>query len=302
MVSGAHRQRSVVRAVDAFLGPCELIRDLSWSLELATVLELRLQNGEAVIAKSHADHDLFLAEVDAYRRWVPAIADRAPRLLGVNEEHQVLVLSRLQGRSPAGLSPEETLIAHQDAGYVLRRLHAAEPPRPEPEWASHREKNLRRWLAEAPKGLLDAADVAWALEQVAGLRKLPTPTVVPCHGDWQPRNWLVDDHLRVFAFDFERARLSWWIHDLQRLIWQEWASMPPLMAAFLDGYGRDLTEYELEGLWCNTAAGHLVQIVWATTNGDLGYADEGRNHLREMRSGGARRRFMERLTHRSPTR
>jgi Ser/Thr protein kinase RdoA (MazF antagonist) len=126
---------------------------------------------------------------------------------------------------------------------------------------------------------------------------------VPCHGDWQPRNWLIDADLLVRTFDFEHARLSWWIHDLQRLVWQEWASTPSLARAFLDGYGRGLTDHELSGLWSSTAVGHIIQIVWATRHGDAGYAEEGREHLSEMRLPGGRERFFDRLlSHRSGAR
>lgn len=291
-----HGQQVALRAAESVVGRCEVVSDLSWDLDLSNVLVLRPTDGEAVVAKRHVDAGQFGRELHAYRRWVPAIADRAPRLLGVAEDECVLVMSLLPGRLAQHLQLDTAETVHRDAGVVLRRFHDAQPAVPHPAWAEDREARLREWLADAPEGLLDPNDIAWAFGEARALRTLPAPAVVPCHGDWQPRNWLIDADLLVRTFDFEHARLSWWIHDLQRLVWQEWASVPSLAVAFLEGYGRGLTEDEVCGLWSSTAIGHIIQIVWASRHGDTGYAAKGREHLQEMRLPGGRDRFFERLS------
>lgn len=62
--------------------------------------------------------------------------------------------------------------------------------------------------------------------------------IVPTHGDWQPRNWLIDEgNIRVIDFGrFDRRPPA---TDLCRLAAQQWKEAPELEAAFLDGYGSD---------------------------------------------------------------
>ena len=77
--------------------------------------------------------------------------------------------------------------------------------------------------------------------RVARPRRGPAdPLGVPCHRDWQPRNWLVDDAGEPWAIDFEHARVGPWFEDVGRLWWREWQGRPDLAEAFFDGYGRRL--------------------------------------------------------------
>jgi aminoglycoside phosphotransferase (APT) family kinase protein len=71
----------------------------------------------------------------------------------------------------------------------------------------------------------------------------PTPpaTLVPTHGDWQPRNWLVHEGL-VSVIDFGRVDLRPAPTDFARLAAQQFRTDPALEAAFLDGYGTDPRE------------------------------------------------------------
>ena len=176
---------------------------------------------------------------------------------------------------------------YADAGRVLRRFHGGGEAVVDPGWAEQRLANLETWIARMPEGLIAEDDVAFVESEAAVLRDLAPPEMVPCHSDFQPRNWRVDAvDGRVYVFDFEKARHDWWIHDIQRMWWREWLDRPDLRNAFLEGYGRDLDETELAGLRANSARGHLVQIVWATEHGDEPFADEGRRALRRLREHG----------------
>ncbi len=62
--------------------------------------------------------------------------------------------------------------------------------------------------------------------------------VVPTHGDWQPRNWLVDDGV-VRAIDFGRAELRPAMTDLVRVAAVDFSGRPDLERAFVEGDGRD---------------------------------------------------------------
>ena len=95
----------------------------------------------------------------------------------------------------------------------------------------------RRWLdgdhriapdvVRRVRGLLDSWDV-------------PAPArLVPTHGDWHPRNWVVDDAGTVRAIDLGRADLRPAATDLLRMAARDFRDGPALEAAFLDGYGAD---------------------------------------------------------------
>lgn len=275
------RAAEVLTIARDLVGPFEVVADRSWAdLGLAVVFEVVTADGRSLIVKSH--HDVFRnqLEVAAYRTWVPAIADRAPSLVAADDAGQVLVLTKLQAGGPPSVLPPS---AYADAGAVLRRFHEAGEQLVDEGWAAQRLANLRSWIDRMPAGLVDDDDVAWVEEQAAVLLELPPPPLVPCHGDFQPRNWLLDGAERVFVIDFEKARHDWWIHDLQRMWWKEWRYRPDLRDAFLAGYGRQLDETEQAGLRANSARGHLVQIAWATQHGDVQFAAEGRSYLEQMR-------------------
>lgn len=276
-----NRAEEVLACARALVGPCEVVADRSWvDLGLSVVLEVVTADGTPVIVKSHNDQFRNALEAAAYRKWVLAIADRAPALVAADSAEQVLVLTKLDGDSPAAHLPAPV---YADAGAVLRRFHESDEEVIDAGWAAQRVDNLHAWIERMPDGLIDIDDVEWVKKQAAVLLELPPPTLVPCHGDFQPRNWLIGRDGRVLVFDFEKARHDWWIHDIQRMWWKEWRDRPDVRDAFLGGYGRDLNETEQAGLRANSARGHLVQIAWATEHGDLAFAEEGRSYLAKMR-------------------
>lgn len=84
-------------------------------------------------------------------------------------------------------------------------------------------------------------DVAAQLRAEIESWPTPTVTVVPTHGDWQPRNWLLHEGV-VKVIDFGRAELRPAFTDFARLSVQQFRTAPPLEAAFIQGYGRDPRE------------------------------------------------------------
>jgi Ser/Thr protein kinase RdoA (MazF antagonist) len=265
-------------AAEALVGPLDVVTDLSWDHGLAVVLGVVLADGTRAVVKQHREPGHHAAEVDAYGWLVPAIADRAPALLASDPDSRVVVLSHLDGVA----APPHDPAVHRSGGELLRRLHAAADPVPGDGWLDDRVDRLERWIAEAAPGLLDDDDVAWARATIAPVRDMPAPPLVPCHGDWQPRNWLWDGS-RTLAFDFERAAPAWWIKDVERMWHREWVDRPELRDAFFDGYGRAPDERELAAIEALAALAHVSTIVWATEVGDEPFADEGRARLARAR-------------------
>lgn len=266
------------------LGPIEVRHDHSWASELSAVLEVRSAGGVPAIAKAHQSEARYAAETYAYDRWVPAIADRAPTVLARDDDRRVLILSLLPGETEPILQEDTARQVHRDAGAVLRRFHEAEACPDDLDEASRRVRSYRRWVGRAPKGLIDADDLAFAETYATVLSSLSAISVVPSHGDWSPRNWLVNGST-VGVIDFERAERAWWTKDLERLWWRDWLGRPDLREAFFDGYGRHPTEIEETAVVAASVLGHITTIVWGTQNGDLDFAERGRRALREIRTG-----------------
>lgn len=279
------RKDEVLLVTSRHLGDFEVVADRSWELGLAVVLEV-ISSGRTAVVKGHAEARRFRIEAAAYEGVVPAISDRAPALWWVDEPGRVIATTRLPGVPPAdwATTPAAERAIHRDAGTVLRRLHSAQPAVGLPGWAEAKIEGFERWVAEAPDGVLDAGDVSFARSQVSMLEQCEPPVGVTCHGDWQPRNWLVDEDGTVRTFDFERVRTEWWCHDLQRMWWGEWLDRPDLAEAHFEGYDRAPTDDEMAMLMATSAATHITQIVWATKHGDADFAEAGRRHLRALRS------------------
>jgi Ser/Thr protein kinase RdoA (MazF antagonist) len=99
---------------------------------------------------------------------------------------------------------------------------------------------------------------------------------VPTHGDWQPRNWLVDDGT-VRVIDFGRADLRPRAEDFLRLARQDFARDPRLEEAFLEAYGEDPREPEA---WRRAQVAEAVATaVWAYGVGDTAFERSGHRQL-----------------------
>jgi len=103
-------------------------------------------------------------------------------------------------------------------------------------------------------------------------------SIVPTHGDWQPRNWLVH-HGRVSVIDFGRADLRPAHTDFGRLAVQQFRGRSDLEAAFLDGYGADPRD---SGAWLRLLISDAVATaVWAHQVGDEPYEQQGHRMIAE---------------------
>ncbi len=137
---------------------------------------------------------------------------------------------------PGSIRHAAELAVHRDAGTALRLLHDAQPPLPCTDLGSAKTAELDQ-LAPQAAGLLTRRELTFARSEAAALTATGGACLVPCHGDYTPRNWLADgDTVRII--DFEWARLDAPLADLARLHLGIWHARPDLRAAFLDGYGQ----------------------------------------------------------------
>jgi hypothetical protein len=96
--------------------------------------------------------------------------------------------------------------------------------------------------------------------------------LVPTHGDWQTRNWLVDDGtIRIIGLGHAEWRPR--STDFARLARREWEGRAHLEAAFLDGYGRDPRE---PPAWRATLLREAIgTAVWGHLVGDGAFEEQG---------------------------
>lgn len=265
------------RLVTKWLPQTVVEEDLSWGLIETAVLRLRTETG-TYVAKAGGPSDRHIArEIRAHREWLaPWVrVGRAPALVHADVEAKLLVTRWLPGRlvldDPAADEPE----TYRQAGRLLAVLHAGER-RVDPKYEARENTRARRWL-DSPHRIAPA-DTAQITELVDSWPQ-PPAVLVPTHGDWQPRNWLVHDG-EVRAIDFGRADLRPAATDLDRLAVRDFRRDPRFEAAFLDGYGTD--PREPEAWFRNRVRESVATAAWAYQVGDKAFEDEGLRRVAEV--------------------
>jgi Ser/Thr protein kinase RdoA (MazF antagonist) len=255
------------------LGPCTVTGVLS-----PAVARITTESGDELVVKQHATRSKHEREVHAYRRWAGALGSSAPALKAVDDPAMVIITSALPGRVHSGDLPAS---AHRQAGAVLRRFHDAEPPSELPWFHDWLHDRADHWSGQAAT-LLSAADAAVIGSHLAALAEAKVPPGGPCHLDFQPRNWLISRSGDVSLIDFEHARINLPARDFVRLRFRIWAARPDLRDAFLDGYGRPLTEDEDQPVWHLGAIDALTVLVRGHETGDPELTASGRATLQQL--------------------
>lgn len=268
------RQRELL---DGWMPGAETVRDHSWGLVGTTVLELRHDGGH-YIAKAGDDEDRHIArELHAHRSWLQPWTSRgrAPSLVHADDDAKLLVTRYLPGELMLGHPDEFAPGPYRQAGELLAELHGR-----------HRAEDAE-FEARAQAKILKALDrphrIAPEIEARlrAEVEAWPTPvvTVVPTHGDWHPRNWLLDGG-EVKVIDFGRAELRPAQTDLVRLAAQQFRTAPTLWTAFLDGYGRDPRE---PAAWRRRRMYEAIATAtWARLIGDEPFEQQGHRMIADV--------------------
>jgi thiamine kinase-like enzyme len=262
--------------LEHWLPGATVIADHSWGLVGTTVLEL-VNDGAHYIAKAGDEKDHHVArEVHAHRHWLGpwTSGGRAPQLVQADEEAKLLVTRYLPGRLVEGSTDEWNPDVYRQAGDLLARLHGQLSVE-DPEFEERANANALRWLA-GPHRI--AASTAARLRETIEGWPTPVSVLVPTHGDWQPRNWLVD-HDTVSVIDFGRAALRPAITDFARLAAQQFRTLPELESAFLAGYGEDPRE---RGAWQRNQVREAIATAgWAYQVGAEAFEQQGHRMLAE---------------------
>jgi thiamine kinase-like enzyme len=258
----------------------EVARDHSWGLIGTTVLEL-LHDEVHYIVKAGDESDHHLArELRAHRHWLEPWTSRgrAPRLVHADDDAKLLVTQFLPGELVEGSDHERLPDTYRQAGRLLARLHEQVEVEDEDFEARENQKALE-WL-DRPHRI--ASNVVARLRDEMGSWPTPTAALVPTHGDWQPRNWLVHEGV-VSVIDFGRADLRPALTDFTRLAAQQFRTEPALETAFLDGYGGDPRD---PAAWHRSRVREAIgTAVWAHQVNDEPFEQQGHRMIAEALTG-----------------
>ncbi|MFB7250386.1 phosphotransferase family protein [Microbacterium sp. NPDC056234] len=263
------RQWAVARLRNA-----ELVRDMSWGVVDSTVLHVSSSDGDVVVKAGGTSNHHIARELSAHPMYTAALvaSGHAARLRDADRSLRVMVLDHLPGELVEGTDAEWDRHTYLQAGALLRRLHDVES-RWDAEIAAATAARALAWLDQPHR--IDGAQ-----EQAArrALENAPTSPlrVVPTHGDWQPRNWLID-HGVVRVIDFGRFAFRPPSSDLARLAAQQWRGRADLEHALLDGYGDDPRDAE-HWRWDQLKEA-VGTACWAFQVGDADFEAQGHRML-----------------------
>ncbi|WP_328473141.1 aminoglycoside phosphotransferase family protein [Actinoplanes sp. NBC_00393] len=224
------------RLLDEWIPGAAVEQDHSWGVVETTVLEMARAGSRFIVkAGGAADHHIE-REIRAHLHWLEPWTSlgRAPLLLHHDSRAKLIVTTYLPGELVLDAEQVGDPGAYRQAGELLALLHAHTSQADDDYERRENQKSLK--LLAGPHRI--AGTTVERLQRMIAAWPTPPVTVVPTHGDWQPRNWLIHDGV-VSIIDFGRAALRPPFTDLNRLDAQEFRTGPQLEAAFMAGYGSD---------------------------------------------------------------
>lgn len=269
------RQRALLAR---WLPGAQLVADHSWGLVGTTVLELHVPTGRVIVKAGDEDDHHLARELRAHRQWLAVWTrtGRAPRLLHADAGAKLLVTQYLPGRLVEGDPAQDRPETYRQAGELLAEFHGQHRELTS-DWTEHLAARALRWL-DGPHRIPAAVEHSLRAE-IARWDGGVEVALVPTHGDWQPRNWLIaEDEVRVI--DLGRFDLRPPVEDFARLARQDFARDPRLEAAFVKGYGADPRE---PVLWRRTLVTEAIgTAAWSYQVGTESFEQVGLRHLEQL--------------------
>lgn len=248
-----------------------VVADLGWGLVDTTVLHLRTTgSGDVIVKAGGPDNHHLTREIAARQRWCgPWLATgQVGRLIEADPSLNIVAVQHLPGvlvqDDPSVGEPD----TYRQAGALLAAFHA-QARRVSADYESAMDAKAMAWLEREHR---IPRPVERRLREVLAGHDHPPAVLVPTHGDWQPRNWVIADGT-VRAIDLGRADWRLALTDFVRMAGAEWRDRPDLEAAFLDGYGDDPRE---PAAWQRALVREAVgTAVWAHLVGDEEFEAHG---------------------------
>ena len=213
-----------------------VLADHSWGDTSTKVFELEADGEHCILKTFGPENHHFEREVMAHRDFLAPLRERrvVPDLVHVDGQARLLVTAYLPGILVENDDAEWNPDTYRQAGQLLALFHR-QASRDSGDYVEKVLANIRGNLAAEHR---IEADVSARVEEIISAVDIRPVTLVPCHGDFQPRNWLINAG-EVALIDFGRA--AWRIAetDLVRLAAQQFQGHAELEEAFYRGYGSD---------------------------------------------------------------
>lgn len=228
------------RWLDAVLGEHRILEDMSWGTTPSTVWKVEDHLGRVHVVKAAGGpmrHHV-AREIDAHESVVPALAETGDGqvFVAASRELGILVVSHLAGELVEGTPAASDPGVHRRAGALLARIHDRDG-RLDDRYEHEQTRRIRGWL-ESPHRI--PADRVRAVRDAIAAHQPRPVRLVPTHGDWHPRNWVIERSTgRVGVIDFGRFAWRPAQTDLVRCWSKDWRDHPGLEMAHLEGYGGD---------------------------------------------------------------
>lgn len=264
------------RFVEQHLSTPVLVDDLSWGLVDTAVLWVRDGDRDVIVKTAGPGNHHIGREITANESYTARLvgSNRTGRLIAADRTANTLILSYQHGNLIDGTVSEFDPGVYEQAGAVLRELHGQES-RVDDDYEIRVTDRAVRWLDGEHRIAPDVEAEARSI--LSSYRPMPI-TVVPTHGDWQPRNWLIDNGwLRVI--DFGRFAFRPPATDLCRIAEKQWRENPALEDSFVAGFGRDPRD---ERVWPMDLLREAIGTAcWAFQVGDADFEKHGLRLLDE---------------------
>lgn len=253
-----------------------LIADLSWDLALTRVLKVDSGGEHFVVKAAPPNNHHIHREITAHTTITTEVTSRGltSRHVASSSGLNLIVLEYLPGELSQGTPAEYCPDFHRRAGAALRMIHD-QGARVDETYQHRARARAHDWLNHEHRVHPHLVERA---RHILGTHEPEATTVVPTHGDWHPRNWLVDGtDLRVIDF----GRFDWRppSTDLCRLAAQQWRTEPALESAFIEGYGNDPRDGQSWRIYLLYEA--IATAVWAYSVGDDAFERQGHRMLEE---------------------
>ena len=274
-----HRNRlsvSQAELVERWLPGVRLRKDLSWNLMDTAVLEVEHEHHKYIVKAAGSLNHHVGREIDAHEFSVNVWArqNRAPMLVHSDRSMNILMTEYLEGSLVEGTAAEYDTETYQQAGRLMRAFHE-QAAQTDPDYEAIAVSKTLSWLRTPHR--IERSYVEKVQAILGGYQPKPV-VLVPTHGDWQPRNWLMDGtELRII--DFGRYEFRPAATDFCRLAVQQWRSHPHLEGAFFEGYGSDPRDRELWNVALLREA--VATAAWAYQAGDQRFEQQGHRMLRD---------------------
>lgn len=256
-----------------------------WELERSNVWELDSSKGRAFIKALNLRK--YRQELRAFETWLPKLESfgvKTPKLIAASEEVEVnkgiLIITTVDGVLVEGSASEFDVDVHEQAGKFLGSFHDIEFEDVDKiNLFDAYSKRFEGWSKQG-EGWLEPPQFAYIkhhLDSTAPLLK--NIKRIPCHRDYTPRNWLINESAGLGIIDFEHSNPDLWLADTHKLWSTYWIEKPELEDAFWQGYGCTPTDDERLLSLKLALLENMVTVIWAIEHGDKVYEQHGRKML-----------------------